>query len=500
MKVCYVFLFLSLIGLALAIPNEWSMSGKGHQNARFTDLSKITSANADMIVEKWVFETGARVIGTPVLFGPRLYFNSEDGFFYCISADSGLLFWKVEISLITSVEDDYAEFSPVVTSRHIILTTRFSHTMISLNYFNGQFEWATPLGSHEFTEITMAPSVSGDNVFVGIASYELEEDDDCCSFRGVLYNVNANDGSITWAVPMIGDNVALGPGEYSGVDITSSSPPIDKKRNQIYIATGELYDVPSAVGNCLEYNNSSPYCVDPHVYYDSVLAIRINDGEIVWSTNLGPGSSYNPGPIADFNMAPVLVFDPMRDMDALIIGQKSGYVYSLNPNTGEVNWYNDIGPAGDIGGCAYGGATDGEKYYVGNANSNHEEWGLDLPTDDDTVGGFWSALNISTGEIIFQLADPAGLSESWQIRNASGAIGPPTIVNDVMVVGSTDPAGHLYFIDTSDFTILGSISVGASIYGGAAVYGKCVYIGAGADPDVNSEWTDGMQLGAYCLP
>ena len=46
-------------------------------------------------------------------------------------------------------------------------------------------------------------------------------------------------------------------------------------------------------------------------------------------------------------------------------GQKSGWFYALDPKDGSLVWKTEVGPGGKLGGIEFGGATDGERVYVG---------------------------------------------------------------------------------------------------------------------------------------
>src|SRR5712671_4111938 len=110
-------------------------------------------------------------------------------------------------------------------------------------------------------------------------------------------------------------------------------------------------------------------------------------------------------------------------------GQKSGIYSAFDPDTGDFLWGTQVGPGGDGGGIQWGSATDCERIYVAIANSDH------LPyTNPDRPGlgtaGSWSALDPTTGEILWQIPDPNGAQD----------IGPMTVANGVVYAPSTGAA------------------------------------------------------------
>src|ERR1700728_4128776 len=114
---------------------------------------------------------------------------------------------------------------------------------------------------------------------------------------------------------------------YLGAAIWGSQFPIDYKRNQIYIATGNYYKLPALVQKCLnETSNLTLYsdpCDQPNAYGQAILALDMSTGIVRWSQNLGSINAYtiacglpgplphvncppNPGNDSDFGQAPIL--------------------------------------------------------------------------------------------------------------------------------------------------------------------------------------------------
>jgi polyvinyl alcohol dehydrogenase (cytochrome) len=518
MRVFVALVLLCLVGAVLAQPGsstDWWTHGGNENNTRYTTDSDINSGSATDMSQVWTWEADSWITATPAIQGSHIFFPSRDGNFLALNKANGSPFWSVFIPDLTGISEDYSRDTPVFGEDSIVFGTQQSCFLICLNPFDGEVIWIRDLSTSPGSVITMSPTISLDNVYVGVSSLEDRYSNNpnypCCSSVGAMYRISLFSGRTQWETPMISPTLPVGPGKYSGVPIWGSTPVIDHERGLLYIGTGSTYGIPEDAFACGEDNPRDSNCVSPGVLYNGIVALNINNGQVAWYRRLtafdswiracffgGPNCLEFPGgPFADFGMAPMLVFDNSRGHEVLLVSQKSGITFSLNPDDGGVYWATKVGPGGPLGGANWGAASDGTYYYVGNLNSLQLDFVLASPSSTTVNGGAWSKLRISTGEIVLQLADPENFADDDDDNGGSAAAGPPTVANDIMIVGST--AGKVYFIDTSDFSIVNTFTPGVSVYGGAAVSGSCVYIGSGYDSSCADDWTFGDVLYAWCV-
>jgi polyvinyl alcohol dehydrogenase (cytochrome) len=143
-----------------------------------------------------------------------------------------------------------------------------------------------------------------------------------------------------------------------------NTPTVDVRRNALYVGTGNAYSRPAAETT------------------DAVVAFDLESGAIVWTSQAIEGDAWIPGcvpstpaancpeplgPDYDFGASPILVARP-DGRRVLISPQKSGIVWAHDPDReGAVVWKAPLAsaqPAAD-GEMVWGGATDGERVYVG---------------------------------------------------------------------------------------------------------------------------------------
>ena len=211
------------------------------------------------------------------------------------------------------------------------------------------------------------------------------------SFRGSMLALDLNTGAIVW-------KTYTAPAGYTGNAVWGSSPAIDTKRGQVYIATGNNYSVPQSVLDCVTAAGSDPVaqaaCLPANDYFDSIMALDLKTGAVRWATRAIPYDAWNvdcipffgdgdncpvpAGPDFDFGQAPALFTVKTggtgKPRDLVGAGQKSGQYWALDPDTGAVVWDTQAGPGGVGGGLQWGSAVDGQRVYTANANSDLKPW------------------------------------------------------------------------------------------------------------------------------
>ena len=175
--------------------------------------------------------------------------------------------------------------------------------------------------------------------------------------------------------------------------------------------------------------------------------------------------------------------------DLVGAGQKSGVYWALDADTGAVVWSTGAGTGGVAGGLQWGSAQDGRRVYVANANSEFKPWAL---ANGSTVPfGGWSALDASTGAILWQTPNPAH----------DRASGPVSGANGVIYGCSMDDAGHMYAMSAASGAVLWDFASGANCNGGAAIAGNTVFWGTGYGAQKLTPGTNpNHALFAFALP
>ncbi|MCB0032571.1 MAG: PQQ-binding-like beta-propeller repeat protein [Anaerolineales bacterium] len=442
---------------------------------------------------KWVFTTEGDVSATPAVDGETVYFPDWAGYLYAIDRRTGLPKWAVSIPAVTGIPGDKARATPAVTEDKVIIGTQGPFggggLILAFDKFTGGLLWATAADTHPAAIITQSATVFDGRVYVGVSSLEealaaVIPDYPCCTFQGSMLALDLETGAIVWKTYTTPDG-------FSGNAVWGSSPAIDTKRGQLYIATGNNYSVPQSVLDCVaaagDDADAKAACLPPDNHFDSILALDMETGMIRWATRAIPYDAWTvdcipffgdgsncpdpAGPDYDFGQAPALFsVKPSgggMPHDFVGAGQKSGQYWALDPDSGAVAWVTQAGPGGTAGGLQWGSAVDGQRVYTANANSGAVPWVL--PNGTATTEGIWSGLDAATGEVLWQTVPPYGGSTS----------GPVTTANGVVYGCSLDPLGHMYAMDAANGTILWSFASGGSCLSGAAISNGTIFWGSG---------------------
>ena len=331
----------------------------------------------------------------------------------------------------------------------------------ALDAMTGKQLWKMRPDEHPASTVTATPVFHQGRLYVGSASREealsVAKDYACCTFRGSETAVDAATGKVLWKRYMITETAkerpkgknrapAWGP---SGVGVWTA-PTLDPERDTMYVTTGDNYSDP------------------PTSMSDSVVALRLSSGEILWSRQFTPRDAWNSscqlpgkvncpdsdGPDFDFAASAALVSLP-NGKRALLLGQKSAVVYAIDPDRkGLTLWQARIGEGGTVGGIEWGPATDGRNIYVALSDIRFQVTRKDNSNDrvyelDPHKGGGMFAYRIDNGERIWQTPPPSCGERKDCSPAQSAAI---SAIPGAVFSGSED--GHLRAFSTANGKIV----------------------------------------------
>jgi polyvinyl alcohol dehydrogenase (cytochrome) len=468
-------------------PSQWRIAGQNLSNSWSQPAEhSISPANVKGLAPKWVFTTGGDVSATPTVDGDAVYFPDWGGNLFAVEKNSGRLIWSHKISDYDGVDGAISRVSPAVDGEQLIvgdiLNGKQVHNganVISVDRETGALRWMTKVDNHPAAVITGSPVIFDGVVYIGVSSSEEGLATDpaypCCSFRGSIVALDAKNGAMLWKTFDMPDNGGK-PGGYSGGAVWQP-PAIDPKRGTLFVGTGNNYTAPANVEAC---QNATPTanCAAADDFFDTALALDLKTGQIKWAKRLQGFDTWNLACFLPTGTNPNCPVPTSQDFDLggagpnlvgniVGFGQKSGIYWALNPDNGNIVWSTPVGPGSSLGGIEWGTATDGQRIYVAIANRNHLPYTL-VPSGQQISWGSWSALDVATGNILWQTADPtAGATDTGSV----------SVANGVMYAGSN--SGQMYALDTTTGKILWNFASGGSVIDGPSIVDSVLYWGSG---------------------
>jgi polyvinyl alcohol dehydrogenase (cytochrome) len=466
---------------------QWQIAGQNLNNSRSQPAEhSISPANVQGLKPKWVFTTGGNVSATPTVDGDAVYFPDWGGNLFAVTKDSGRLIWSHKISDYDGVAGSVSRVSPAVDHDQLIigdiLSSNQMHNganVIAVDRETGNLRWKTQVDRHPAAIITGSPVVFDGIVYVGVSSSEetLADNPDypCCSFRGSVVALDAKTGQMLWKTFDMPENDDQ-PGGYSGGAVWQP-PAIDPRRGMLFVGTGNNYSVPADVEACQKATPMA-HCAAANDFFDSALAMDLKTGQIKWAKMLQGLDTFTAACLLPSGTNPNCPVPASPDFDfggagpnllgnIVGFGQKSGIFWALNPDNGNIVWSTPVGPGSDLGGIEWGTATDGKRIYVAITNNDHLPYTL-VPSGQQITWGAWSALDVATGKILWQTADPtAGTIDLGSVSAANG----------VMYAGSG--SGQVYALDARSGKILWNFASEGSVIDGPSVVDGVLYWGSG---------------------
>jgi polyvinyl alcohol dehydrogenase (cytochrome) len=513
---------------------DWTSASQSILGNRSQPLDfSINPQNVGELAPKWVFTDHGDVSATPTVADGAVYFPDFGGYLNAVNAQTGALIWQRQISSYAGEQPgQVSRNSPLIYGNELVLGDNASGPqpggahLFAVNRATGNLVWSTEIDSNQAAIVTSNPIAYGNEIVVGVASNEEADAESpsypCCTFRGAVVALNATTGQILWKTytvpsnntvggdsntPCTTANPAAGCG-YTGGAVWAT-PTIDPLTNQVFVGTGNNYTAPDAAVACanaaLAANppQSDADCTAPNDYFDAVVALNLQTGQIEWGHKVegwdawnvacligyAPGATWCPSPASpdfDFGGSSPNLFvalGPNGQLETLVgDGQKSGVYWAFNPANGNLVWDTLVGPGSSLGGVEWGSAYDGLRIYSAESDAFGIPYQLAKnPTTNCTnpsnglaewCGGSWAALNPQTGAIEWQTATPGG----------NAALGPVSEAGGVVFAGSMDPSASdpdMFALNAGTGKILWSFDAGSSVLASPAIVDGTVYWGSG---------------------
>ncbi|OIW25399.1 Quino protein alcohol dehydrogenase-like protein [Coniochaeta ligniaria NRRL 30616] len=439
--------------------DEWTGWGGSLYNNRASSSEYVSSSTMKNVTVHCQIPHVGGVSATPTISNGVAFYPTWGGTFVALDYDKCQVKWEINVTAIivnfkqptpfqlalTTVPFIAGLFasrtSPQIDKQTNVLyfATQLNALVVAVDVDTGALLGFTQINPHPGAVATLSPTLYENILYAGVASAEELAAGSvpgykCCSFVGnaVALKFDRHTGRFktVWNLSMLPTGSSTGKysngSDWSGVGVWGSQPAIDPVRRRVFFATGNVYTAPEAFLNCTDDRFSpttaqNTSCLPPRVWQNAVLAVDLLTGKVAWVKRFGPLDVWvlacgiggvvtdlvscpgTPGPDYDFGMAPTFVpGEGKNSKDVLTIGQKSGYLYSLAADTGEIQWATATSPGGVVGGLSWGIATDDRRVYFTGINSGTKPWTLQPGNNTVVNNSVWGAASLTDGKLLWE--------------------------------------------------------------------------------------------------
>lgn len=446
---------------------HWNNWGADEANTRFqpASMAKLPTADIPKLRLKWAFAFPSALGANtpPVVAGGRIFIASSNRVIYSLDAETACIRWAFEAS--SAVRGAIVLAKPAPDGPWLTYFGDGGGRVYAVAAATGTQVWTARADDlSNLPRITGSLKVYDGMVFVPVTATEelTDANYECCKIPGKVVAFDARTGRQIWATPTISE-----PAKQTGVNKAGiptwgpsgagvwSSPTIDAKRKIIYVGTGDNHSHPTT--------NTS----------DSILALDMKTGKILWSRQFTAGDAFNGGAVGCYSLdkrtcpqphgadadfaSPAILVELGNGKRALVAGQKSGVVHAIDPDKqGEVLWETKVAAGGPTGGIEFGIAADRTAVYapISDVDAREQEPGetaqAGLFIRDHNKGGGLVALDLATGKKIW--AAPPILCNPERPMCLPAQTAADTVIPGAVFSGSLD--GHMRAYSTKDGSVL----------------------------------------------
>lgn len=389
-------------------------------------------------------DTGA-LRSAPVLVGETLFYAANGTRkVFALNSKTGCAKWVFDSP--TRLRSSLTYGALGADGKKAILYGDAEGFVYALDAADGTQIWVRDVRSHNRSvRVTGAPVLIEDMVIVPISNSGVAAGADptfeCCVGHGAVTALQASSGDILWEYHTMPEAQYTGEVNSAGTKLRGPSgapiwttPSIDLKRRTVYVTSGE--------------NTSHPATETS----DAIIALDLDTGEQkwlfqglaldVWNMACGRNSSSANCPnqkestLKDYDFGGPAILVERDQGDILLAGQKSGDLWALNPENGQLLWNQKIGTGTALGGNHWGITTDGNRVFL-----PINDPGSARPGFEPRPGmySFFIATGESSWSVPSQPDCESGRAE--RVNNCHiryGLSAAPMLVGDALLSGSLD--------------------------------------------------------------
>ena len=485
------------------IETNWPVEGGNIHATRHARGTSISSETVSQLGVAWTLPVGVSapfgaLTGNPVVAGDTLYQQDAMSNVYALDKATGEQIWFNEYN---NPVPSGGPNGVAVAYNMAVYPLGGAGEVIAADAATGDELWRTSIRGPLGEGITMAPMVFDNFVYISTIPGTPEEFYQGGQ-RGVIFALDARDGTIVWYFDTTTDNLWGNARVNSGGGLWH--PPSIGEDGDLYVGVGNASPYPGTE----EYpgGTSRP---GPNDYANALMRIHPETASVDWYINVKPHDLFDH----DNQLSPILATVNVdgADYPLAFSSGKHGYVVAAHQDSGDELWRTAVGDHNEYEFLEYLGPEEelGEQHdyeYVQYLGPDEQIellpgfiGGVETPMAYSDGRIFVPVLNIpyltdgveGSGDVFdgaseFLALDAATGDVLWSVEIPATVLGGATVTNDVVFTGALDGVVRGYNVE--DGTEVFTYQAPAGINTSFAVSGDYLYVPAGA-PLVPSEAT-----------
>lgn len=415
---------------------DWMTYGGDVWNSFTLSSSSITASDINQTKQDWFAPADGEVSGNPVIAKGIVYFTTDAGSVYAVSEKSGTLIWK------RGLDGSPINSGPLYDSGRIFISTSGGR-IYALNPKTGGEIWKTGVLFGSLPDALRASP----KAWNGVIYQSLGGTDDNKYERGGVVAVDEKSGYVLWREDLV---------QYAGGgSAVFSAPAIIPQLDELVVSTGNPTPYPTN-GDAA---NRGPVPSGSDYYSDSLVALSLKDGHVLWAKQVHSADAND----YDFIAAPNALVLPKGGI-AVGAGDKDGSYYLFDAKTGGLLWKKDL--------SAFGETTLVMSTAAAGNNAIFAET-MDVPALVSSWPQKYQAPAI--GRVIKLEADSGRVI--WSTNLPAALVAAPVTVNDlIFAIGAN---GMLFALNADSGAIVWQNATGGQIWNAEAALasaGNAVFV------------------------
>jgi quinohemoprotein ethanol dehydrogenase len=323
-------------------PGAWLTTGRDAGKTHYSPLEQINRQTVTRLGLAWELKTGTNrgMEATPIVVDGVMYTSGVAGRVYALDAATGHSLWQFEPPLkLKNARGSCCDLvnRGVAVWKGKVYVASFEGILYALDAKDGTVRWQvdTFVDRGRAYSITGAPQIAGKVVVIGNGGAEFDS-------RGYVSAYDLQSGQLVWRFYTVPGDPAK-PYESKALEMAAKS--WDPKRDWSSGGGGNAWDgiaydpktnlVFFGTGNGAPWNSAyrSPSGGD-NLFLASIVAVNADSGEYVWHYQETPGERW------DYDATPPIMLATLRidglDRDVLMQASKNGLFYVLDRASGQV--------------------------------------------------------------------------------------------------------------------------------------------------------------------